>query len=318
MIPIALALGTALVATLALMPLHIGAIRRLGVRQIVRRQGPERHLRKEGTPSMGGAAFVSVAAVVGLVLGHGEPLMVTAIGLTLFFAAMGAADDLGKVLRHGALGLRARTKLLFGVAAGVVLAWLAAGPLGLGTGLRLPFSGALVELSFPLYTLLVVLVVTGTTNAVNLTDGLDGLAAGLAILALGFYAALSFADGAVALGLYAVALCGALVGFLYFNLHPARVFMGDTGALALGAALAGLAVLTRSELLLPVVGLVFVVEVVSVMVQVASFRLLGRRLLRMSPLHHHFELLGWSEEQVVRRFWLAGLLAALVGYVAWW
>lgn len=318
MTALAVALGLGFLGSFLLMPLHIAFVKRLGVRQMVRRQGPERHLQKEGTPSMGGLVFVLLAAAVGLWASGGDPSVWVAVGLTLWFAAIGAMDDLGKVLHRQALGLKARTKLALGVVAAVVLAYLASGPLGYGTFLAVPFVRSLVEVSPPLYYLLVLFVVLGTTNAVNLTDGLDGLAAGLSMLALGFYAALSFSQGAVGLGLFALALTGALGGFLYYNVHPAKVFMGDTGSLAIGGALAALAVLTRSELLLPILGFVYVLEALSVMVQVAAFRLFGRRVLRMSPLHHHFELSGWSEETVVRRFWLLGLLASVVSYLAWW
>jgi phospho-N-acetylmuramoyl-pentapeptide-transferase len=315
---IAWALGGAYVASLVLTPLFIAVVRRLGVRQVVRRQGPERHLRKEGTPTMGGVVFVGVAAALGTALARGDDLALTAAGLTLLFALVGMADDLGKVLRRGSLGLRARTKLAIGLFASVVLVGLAIGPLGLGTFVRLPLARGLVELPLWAYVLLVVLVVLGTTNAVNITDGLDGLAAGVSVLTVGFFAAVALADGAVGLGLFLLALAGALAGFLYFNLHPARVFMGDAGALAIGAALAAAAVLTRSELLLPLVGGVYVLEALSVMVQVAAFRLVGRRVLRMSPLHHHFELSGWPERRVVQSFWLLSLACSILGYFAWW
>jgi phospho-N-acetylmuramoyl-pentapeptide-transferase len=313
-----LVLAGAFLLTLALTPLHIAWVRRAGMGQVVRRQGPDRHLAKEGTPSLAGLVFVPVACLVALLAARLERLAAVAVAVTLWFLALGLVDDLGKLLRRRDLGLRARTKLLAGLYAAVGLAALALGPLGLSSFVWVPFTRHLVALPKPLFVLLVVLVVLGTTNAVNLTDGLDGLAGGLATLNLATYAVIGLSSGAFGLGYLAVALTGALLGFLYYNLHPAKVFMGDTGSLALGAALAAISVLTRTELMLPILGLVYVAEALSVMAQVAWFRAFGRRLLRMSPLHHHFELVGWREEEIVRRFWFVGLLASVLGYLAWW
>ena len=286
--------------------------------QPIRREGPATHLAKAGTPTMGGALFVAATLVVTLAFAGWDPPVVAALALVTVFAAMGFVDDLAKVRRQASLGLRARTKLALGIFFATAFAFLAMGPLHLGTYLAVPLTRTLVHVPEWVFLILVNLVVIGSTNAVNLTDGLDGLAGGLSLIAVGFYSALAYAEGSFGLGLLALVLVGAVAGFLAFNLHPARLIMGDTGALGLGAALSALAVLTRSELLLPLVGAVFVVETVSVVLQVVSFRLTGRRIFRMSPLHHHFELGGWTEGKVTRRFWLAGLVGAMAAYLLWW
>lgn len=311
------AFGASLVVSVAAGPSFIRWAKSAGG-QPVREAGPATHLAKVGTPTMGGILFLAVTAIISLIFAGSDPAVVTAVVLTLLFGAIGFSDDIAKVRRQTSLGLRARTKLILGLAIATALAVLAMGPLELGTYVRLPGIGKMVELAPWLFVVLVNVVVLGTTNAVNLTDGADGLAGGTAIVAVGFYAALAYASGAWGLGLFAVVLAGAVAGFLYFNLHPARVIMGDTGAMGIGAAIAALAVLTRSELILPVVGLVFVVEALSVIVQVISFRLTGKRVFRMSPLHHHFELSGWEETAVVRRFWIFGILAAAIAYLLWW
>lgn len=286
--------------------------------QPVREQGPAAHRAKVGTPTMGGVLFVLVASIITLIFTGSDLQVVVAVGLTAGFAAIGFLDDLGKVRRQASLGLRARTKLVLGILLASALAYMAVGPLALGTYIRLPFSRDSVALPMWAFVALVNVVVLGTTNAVNLTDGLDGLAGGLSVLVIGFFSAVAYADGAWGLGLFALILTGAIGGFLFFNLHPAKVIMGDTGALGIGAAIAAMAVLTRSELILPVVGGVFVLETLSVIIQVIAFRVWHRRVFRMSPLHHHFELLGWPETRVTSRFWLAGLLFAALGCILWW
>jgi len=215
------------------------------------------------------------------------------------------------VVRRRSLGLKARQKLLAQFFLGIGLWYMAIYVLNRGTVVTLPSANLSWDLGW-FYLPFAVLVVVATSNAVNLTDGLDGLAAGLAAVSFGAMAWLSYLRGSQDLTLAALTLAGASAGFLFYNRHPARIFMGDTGSLGLGAGLAALAILTRTELLLPVLGLVFVLEALSVIIQVAVFQTTGKRLFRMSPLHHHFELGGWSEWRVVLSFWLAGILAALV------
>lgn len=302
----------ALAAGWAVLPL----LTRLKVGQTVRDVGPKTHLQKTGTPTMGGVIFLLGTLVAALVFGPRERAVDTALGFSFANAAVGFADDWVKVRRRKPLGVRARTKLALGIALGLALGWLAIGPLDLGTSVLVPFSPVAWHLPAWGFLLLVVLVGVGTTNAVNLSDGLDGLAGGLGMVAAALFAAIAVSEGVFGVATFCLALAGAVGGFLYFNLHPARVIMGDVGSFGLGGALAAAAVLLRAELILPIVGIVFVAEALSVMVQVAWFRRTGRRLLRMSPLHHHFELSGMSETQVTVRFWLVAVVAAIIGYIA--
>lgn len=309
-------LGAGFVVALALGQLVLPLLRRLKFGQTVRADGPKTHLQKTGTPTMGGVIFLLSTLVAALAFGPRETAVDAAIGFSLANGAVGFADDWVKIRRHQSLGVRARTKLALGIAFGLALGWVALGPLDLGTYVLIPFSHAVWHLSPGAYLLLVVLVGVGTTNAVNLSDGLDGLAGGLGMISAALFAAVAVAEGVFGVATFCLALAGAIGGFLYYNIHPARVIMGDVGAFGLGGALAAAAVLLRAELILPIVGIVFVAETLSVVAQVAYFRRTGKRLLRMSPLHHHFELSGMSETQVTMRFWLAAVLAAIIGYLA--
>ncbi|GAB6875892.1 phospho-N-acetylmuramoyl-pentapeptide-transferase [Thermaerobacter litoralis] len=312
-----LGLAAVLAAGMALVlgPVVIPWLERLRFGQTVREQGPARHRVKQGTPTMGGLIFLVPALLVTGWLAPPTRAAVLILGVTLAFGALGLVDDYVKVAMRRSLGLRARAKLVWQVAAAALFAYLAQAWLGRGTAVWVPFGTGWWDLGIWYYPL-AVLAVVASANAVNETDGLDGLAAGSTLIALSVFFYAAARGGRYELAVFIVSLGAALAGFLWFNLHPARVFMGDTGSLALGAALGGLAVLTGTELVLPVAGMLFVLETLSVIVQVASFRLTGRRVLRMSPLHHHFELSGWTESQVVYRFWAAGLGFALAGFLA--
>jgi phospho-N-acetylmuramoyl-pentapeptide-transferase len=287
-------------------------LRRLRVGQVVRDVGPKTHLAKQGTPTMGGLLFVLPAAALTLVTFPREAAAWDLVGLVVVYAAIGFADDYLKVVKRRPLGLRARQKLAFQFLAAGIFTWQAM-RLGAAGPLKIPWGGWWQPGGW--FVPLTLLAIVGSSNAVNETDGLDGLAGGAAVIALVFFAAWGARADAPVVTFFATVLAAAVVGFLRFNWHPAMVFMGDTGSLALGAALAGLAVLTRSTLLLPVAGGLFVLETLSVIVQVAAFRAFGRRVLRMSPLHHHFELSGWSEVRVVTTFWAAAVLFALLAWV---
>jgi len=323
-----LAAGIALVITLALGPLVIPLLRTLKFGQRVRSDGPRRHLQKAGTPTMGGVMFlagtaVSVAVVFWLVRGTpavtgiGEGLAVLLV--TLGFGLVGFLDDFIKIARRRSLGLRAREKLLGQVLVSTALAVAAVFALDRGTAVVLPFSGFLapgglsLDLGWWGFLLFTVVVLLATANAVNLTDGLDGLAAGATVIAALAFALIALATDQTWVAVVLGALAGGCLGFLYYNRYPARVFMGDTGSLALGGGLAAAAVLTRSELFLLFIGGVFLLETLSVILQVISFQLTGRRIFRMAPLHHHFELAGWSEVRVVVSFWVLGAALALCG-----
>ena len=284
--------------------------------QRVRDQGPERHLSKAGTPTMAGIGIFLAAGVLVLLLPK-----VAEIGA--LFAAVGAAfalgfwDDYLKVILDRPLGIRARNKLGIQFLLGLVLGIWAVEGFGLSTELVIPGFSAVIDVgrAYPLFS---ALLVAATANAVNLTDGLDGLAGGGVAISLAFFVWVGLLQQQLPISLFSAGLMGACVGFLYHNIFPARAFMGDTGSLTLGTLLAGLAIFTKTELFLVLVGGLFVIETLSVMIQVVYFRISrGRRLLLMSPLHHHFELKGWHEKRVVQVFWLFHLLcvgAAFWGY----
>ncbi len=327
----AMAIATAFLLALVCGPWFIRTLRRLSVGQNIRDVGPESHQVKAGTPTMGGLLILFTLLVPTLLWANlTNPYVWTAIGVTLAFGAIGFVDDFLKVRRKRNLGLTARGKFLAQVAvAALVGALLPLLPADapFSPTLAFPFFKQLVIHLGLLYVPFVVFVLVGASNAVNLTDGLDGLAIGATLIAAGTYAIftyiagnrvvaqylqVSYVAGAGELTIFCGALVGASVGFLWFNAHPAEVFMGDVGSLALGAGIGIVALIAKQELVLALVGGLFVLEALSVILQVASFKLTGRRIFRMAPLHHHFELGGWAEPKVIVRFWiLAGLFALL-------
>ncbi len=286
---------------------------RLHVRQSIREEAPVRHQAKAGTPTMGGV-FILLATVVAAVaalqrLPVGVALVIV---VTVGYGVIGGIDDLLAIRRGRNLGLRARERLVLQTLLAAPVAIYVARRPELGTALVLPWIGPW-DLGWG-YVIFAMLYIVGFANAVNETDGLDGLAGGTAAIASGAYAAIALRVGQPQLGILAAALAGACLGFVWFNAHPAVVIMGDIGSNALGAALAAIAIVTKTELTLFIVGLVFVLEAASVLLQVAYFKSTGgRRLFRMSPLHHHFELSGWTETQTVTRLWLLAAFAALFG-----
>lgn len=328
----AYALATALLIAFALGPPVIRRLRALKIGQRVRDDGPQSHLPKAGTPTMGGVLIVIAIAVSTLLWGNlTNQNVLVALGATLWMGAVGFLDDYLRVVKHYRKGLLGRYKLagqiLLGLGIFMVVFFFPAKSILGPAETNVPFLKRTVVDFGWLYLPFVILVVTGASNAVNLADGLDGLAAGMtafAAVALGAmcyvtghvkfssYLQIPYIQGAGELAVFCAAVIGSTLGFLWWNCHPADVFMGDTGSLSLGAALGTVAVLIKREFLLAIVGAVFVVEALSVMAQVVTFKLWGRRVLKMAPLHHHFELLGWKEPRVVVRFWIAAALAALV------
>ncbi len=319
MSPLALvaAWGLAAVLTLAAGRPVIARLVRAGAVQAVREDAPARHAAKAGTPTMGGVLIVGAALLAALGVaagsGHLSPDLLVAAGITALFAAVGGIDDVLGIARRRNLGLRAREKLALEVPAALLLALYAMRQPHAGSAVALPGTPWRVDLGWA-YPALCVLLVVGMANAVNLTDGLDGLAAGSVAIAAGALAVLAGRAGAAPLGILAAATSGAALGFLWYNAHPARVFMGDVGSQALGAALAAVGILARMEVLMLIAGGLFVAEALSVVLQVAYFRVTGGgRLFRMSPIHHHCELSGWTETQTVVRFWVCGALLAAIG-----
>ena len=290
-------------------------LRRLNVHQQIREEAPAHHHGKAGTPTMGGVLILLAVLLATLLT---VPRLPTGVILALVvmwgYGAVGAVDDLLAIFRRRNLGLRARERLVVQIPLAIAVAVYVMRRPQVGSTLALPWLGR-VELGW-LYFIFAALYIVGFANAVNLTDGLDGLAGGTVAIAAGAYAAIALHMGEPEIAILAGALAGACVGFVWFNAHPAAVFMGDVGSNALGAALAAIAIVTKTELTLLVVGLVFVLEAASVLLQVAYFKATGgRRLFRMSPLHHHFELSGWTETQTVIRMWLLAVFAALFGLV---
>ncbi|HZN87441.1 MAG TPA: phospho-N-acetylmuramoyl-pentapeptide-transferase [Thermoleophilaceae bacterium] len=282
--------------------------------QHIREEGPAGHHGKAGTPTMGGLAVVLAVCVPFLILSEYRAASIAVLGTGLAMAALGFADDVIKLRRRRSLGVSGRTKLV--VQAGTALAlWvLVTQYVELEDTLDLRVVDAQVELGVA-YPVLIFLVLAGATNGVNLTDGLDGLAAGCAAIVFLAFTAMTFiTQGQEDLALLSACLVGACVGFLWFNSFPASVFMGDTGALALGGFIAALAVMTKTELLLIVIGGIFVIEALSVAIQVFSFQRFRKRVFLMAPIHHHFELMAWSETKIILRFWIVAAICAAIGF----
>ncbi|MDI6870245.1 MAG: phospho-N-acetylmuramoyl-pentapeptide-transferase [Bacillota bacterium] len=304
----------ALAIVLGLGPVTIAYLRRLKFGQAVRTDGPQSHLKKSGIPTMGGLLLVAAFMVATVLVAPPGGRLSLALAATAGYFFVGLTDDLLIVVRRRPLGLKARHKLFWQCLFGFGVAYAVAVSPELGPRLSVPGWSGTIDLPVWAYTLFSGLVImAGTANAVNLTDGLDGLAAGAVTIAAVAYALIALGRGAVDLAVFAGAVAGACLGFIWFNAPPAQVFMGDTGSLALGGALGSLALLTKAELWLALIGGLFVLETLSVTIQVVFFRLTGRRVFRMAPLHHHFELLGWPESKVVARFWLIALVFALAG-----
>jgi phospho-N-acetylmuramoyl-pentapeptide-transferase len=263
---------------------------------------------------MGGIIIFAAISIPFLILSSYDWRSVGVFGAAVLSALLGFADDYVKIIRRRSLGLRGRTKLLVTVAISLGLWWVATRRVGLAGELKLWVVDGRIDLGV-FYPVLIYLVVAGTTNAVNLTDGLDGLAAGCAAIVLLAYIGITFiTNGQQDLALLCGCLVGACVGFLWFNAFPATIFMGDTGSLGLGGAIAGLAVMTRTEILLVLLGGIFVVEALSVLVQVFSFQTFRKRVFLMAPIHHHFELMSWSETKIILRFWIVAAICSAIGF----
>ncbi len=305
----------AMLITIFLGPKFIDFLRVREFGQQIREEGPQEHHAKAGTPTMGGLVIFLAIAVPYLVLSERDTQSLAVLGVAVGAALIGFADDFTKITKRRSLGLSARYKLLAQIALAVGLWYVATEVVGLDPVLRSRVFDAELDVGPVLYLVFVFLVIAGASNAVNLTDGLDGLAAGACAIVLLAYMAITITTGQEGLALLSACLVGASIGFLWFNAFPAAIFMGDTGSLGLGAAIGALAVMTQTELLLIILGGIFVIEALSVAVQVASFKLFRRRVLLMAPVHHHFEMLAWSETKIMLRFWIVAAVCAGIGYV---
>lgn len=307
-------LGLALILTVVLMPIFIPLLKRMKFGQSIREEGPESHMKKTGTPTMGGLVFlISIIITVLLVAWFADRLNaeVLILLLVLFgYGLIGFLDDFIKVVLKRNLGLTSLQKLIAQIIIAVI-SFLVLNGIDFETGVMIPFTDIALELSW-LYVFFIVFWLVGFSNAVNLTDGLDGLVAGTASIAFAAFGILAIYQDEIGIAIFTFSVTGGLLGFLIFNKYPAKVFMGDTGSLALGGALAMVSILLKQELLLLLIGLVFVIETASVILQVGSFKLRQKRIFKMSPIHHHFELSGWSEWKVVIVFWSVGLISAAI------
>jgi len=298
---------------LMLAPICIPILHRLKFGQSIREEGPKSHQVKSGTPTMGGIFLIAGIVAATLIQANWNAEIFLALFILLGHFILGFIDDYLKVVRKKNQGLLARYKLLGQIIIVVVTTFVGSELIiDFDPTIWIPIANVTIDAGI-WYVPFMFFVVVGASNAVNLTDGLDGLASGCMAIAASCYAVICILTNHNDLAIFCAATVGACVGFLRFNFHPAKVFMGDTGSLALGGAFAAVGILSRTEILLAVVGFVFVCEALSVILQVISFKSTGKRIFRMSPLHHHFELGGWSEVKVVFVFWTVGLIAGVVG-----
>ena len=308
----------ALLITFILVPVLIPTLKRMKFGQSIREEGPQSHMKKTGTPTMGGLTFlisIIITSIIAIIfVDKSNPIILLLLLVTIGFGLIGFIDDYIIVVKKNNQGLTSKQKFLAQILIAVIFFVL--GDIfhlvNFATNLHIPFTHFDLPLSFA-YVIFIIFWQVGFSNAVNLTDGLDGLATGLSIIGFAIYAIMSFILDSPAIGTFCVIMVFALIGFLPYNLNPAKVFMGDTGSLALGGIFATISIMLNQELSLIFVGLVFVIETLSVMMQVASYKLTKKRIFKMSPIHHHFELSGWGEWKVVTVFWTVGLISGLIG-----
>jgi len=293
-------------------PIYINLLQRLAFGKMIRTDGPAAHFGKAGTPTMGGMLVVAVVLFLAMAMRIEDTSTLTPMLALMGVGILGAVDDFVNI-RTG-FGMRGRWKLVWQTVVALLAAFYIQRHFGLDE-LNIPFVDQPIFIGALAFMLIVAFVIVGTSNAVNLTDGLDGLAGGVLIFSFVAYLLVAATqEGQGNLAVFCALVIGALMGFLWFNVHPAQIFMGDSGALSLGATLAVVATITGQLPLLAIVGLVFVAVTMSVVIQVVSYRLRGRRVFRMAPLQHHFELIGWAEEKITLRFWIVAALAGLLGF----
>jgi phospho-N-acetylmuramoyl-pentapeptide-transferase len=304
-------MGVAFLFALLAGPLFIPILRRLKFGQQIRKEGPQGHQKKAGTPTMGGIIILLALSVAALRFADKNTELVILLVATLGYGLVGFMDDYIKILFKRSLGLTAKQKLIGQLLVSGFICYMLYS-IGHSTDLQVPLTDFTIPLGW-LYYPFVVIMMLGMSNAVNFTDGLDGLLSGTSAIAFGAFLIIAMKVHNPESAILAASMVGAVLGFLVFNAHPAKVFMGDTGSLGIGGALSAVAILTKTELLILVIGGVFVFELLSVVIQVVSFKTRGKRVFKMSPIHHHFELVGWSEWRVVITFWIVGIMLAGIG-----
>ncbi|WP_368487868.1 phospho-N-acetylmuramoyl-pentapeptide-transferase [Clostridium sp. BJN0013] len=297
-------------------PILIPLLHKFKFGQSIREDGPKTHLKKAGTPTMGGIIFI-LATFITMAIIVKEPSDEAMIALYAFigFGIIGAIDDTLKIVRKKNLGLRAYQKMILLLVISGIFAYYSANNPYIGTSIIIPFKKDTWDLG-AFYIPFIIVYFASTTNAVNLTDGLDGLATSVTLLVMTFLALISFAMGHITLAIFCAILAGALLGFLKYNAFPAQIFMGDTGSLALGGAIGAVAMILKLPLLVIIIGGIYVVEALSVILQVFSFKITGKRIFKMAPIHHHFELSGWHETKVVSVFCIVTVILCLVGFLS--
>lgn len=307
-----LTIGVSFVLAVISAPLLIPLLRRMKFGQQVREDGPQSHLKKAGTPTMGGIIILLAFTLTFIKFSPVDTSFYVLLTGTLGFALIGFLDDYIKIVFKRSLGLTAGQKLIGQLLFAGIMCWLLISN-GHNTAIGVPGTGWSFDWGPWFYYPFITVMMLAISNAVNFTDGVDGLLSGVSAIAFGAYALVAIQSTSFAAAFCAAAMIGAVLGFLVFNAHPAKVFMGDAGSLGIGGAIGAIAIVTKSELLFLIIGGVFVIEMLSVVLQVVSFKTRGKRIFKMSPIHHHFELSGWSEWRVVVTFWAVGLLLAVLG-----
>lgn len=305
------------VLALLIGPISISALRRLKVGQTVRDDGPSTHLKKQNTPTIGGIIFLIPALIMSLIFSRTYPEIIPMALVTLGFGSIGFLDDFIKVVKRRKDGLYAWQKTIGLFLVSFIYIIYVTFFTDLGTATVIPFLGIEYELHPVVYMMFLFVVLYAATNSVNLTDGVDGLCAGVTLIVMVFFTVVAMTRNEWEyIKIFCSIIAGGCLGFLVFNIHPAKVFMGDTGSLALGGAVASAAIMMKMPMIIVIVGGIYVVESLSVILQVASFKLRGKRVFKMAPIHHHFELLGWKETKVVSVFWLVTLVLCFIGMLA--
>jgi len=294
------------------LPLFIKYLKKHNVGQKIRQEGPDLHQHKIGTPTMGGVIVILTLIIIVLLFVPYNKYVLWSLVATVGFGLIGLIDDLIKYFKKRSLGLLTMQKLFLQIAFALIVAYCVQQNTDLGTEIYLPFIKNSIDLGI-MFVPFVVLVMISSVNAVNLTDGLDGLAGGLIIIVMLSFALIAYIQNMGSMSLFSLVVAFTSLGFLVYNFFPAQIFLGDVGSLALGGALASVAIFTRTELFLLIIGGVFVIETLSVILQVASAKLRGKIIFKMSPIHHHFELCGWKEPKIIIRFWITGIILALIG-----